>query len=83
MGAFAPAAEESNVAYDDEFRAALLRPGDLGVFAGAHGKEEGADCELADGRVQGGGANGDECSEDARGECLLWLLGGVLVGVAL
>jgi hypothetical protein len=81
--AFAPVPEEANVVHGEEFRAALLRPGDFGVFTGAHGKEEGGNRQLADGSIQGGGAHGDECPKDAWSECLLGSLGGVLVGVAL
>jgi hypothetical protein len=51
-------------------------------FAGAHGKEEGTDRQLADHFVEGGVLDGGEIAKDTGDDGLLRLLAGVSVGVA-
>jgi hypothetical protein len=82
VGAFPSASEEANVMHSQEFGAALLRLGDLRVFTRSHCKEEGTDCELADGCIQCGVLESGECPKDAWSEGLLRFLGWILVRVS-
>lgn len=75
MGDFAAILEKPYILNNEELGSA--RAGGLGVFAGSHREEEGADSQFTDGLVPFSGSDTDKSPKDLGSKCLLRLLRGV------